>query len=340
MSGINVSVNTVAAKEMAARCVAAGLVPFLQGSPGMGKSAIIHQVAEQFNLQLIDLRLSQCEPSDLLGLPNFKDGKATYVPFDTFPLRGDELPAGKDGWLLFLDEFNSATKSTQGAAYKLCLDRMVGTNHLHDNVAVICAGNLATDKAIVTTMSTAMQSRLVHIELRMDNEAWQRHAAEAGYDSRIIGFLNFKKSMLHDFKADHSDKTFACPRTWEFVSKLVKGCAVSQSDLPLLAGTVGTAAAHQFISFCELYQELPKLEDIINHPETTPVPAEAGVRYAVASYIADNISVANGAQITKYLARMPSEFQVVSIRIANSRDRSLVRIPEVAAILKKVARLL
>jgi len=43
----------------------ANLVPMLVGSPGCGKSEIIHQIANDFNLQLIDLRLSQCDPCDL-----------------------------------------------------------------------------------------------------------------------------------------------------------------------------------------------------------------------------------------------------------------------------------
>ena len=43
----------------------AGLVPIVVGSPGCGKSQIVHQIADEFNLQLIDLRLSQCDPCDL-----------------------------------------------------------------------------------------------------------------------------------------------------------------------------------------------------------------------------------------------------------------------------------
>lgn len=46
-------------------CLAAKLVPYLAGSPAIGKSAIARFVAEQFNLVLIDMRLSQCDPTDL-----------------------------------------------------------------------------------------------------------------------------------------------------------------------------------------------------------------------------------------------------------------------------------
>ena len=51
------------------------------------------------------------------GLPHFtKDGKAEFMPFNIFPLENTPLPKDKDGWLLFLDEFNSATKMVQAAA--------------------------------------------------------------------------------------------------------------------------------------------------------------------------------------------------------------------------------
>lgn len=91
-------------KEYVIRCLSAGLVPFIQGSPGIGKSAIIHKIADEFNLQVIDVRLSQCDPVDLQGLPRFdSNGQASFVPFDTFPIEEHSLPSGKDGWLLFLN---------------------------------------------------------------------------------------------------------------------------------------------------------------------------------------------------------------------------------------------
>lgn len=94
----------------------AKLVPLVKGSPGVGKSDIIHGIAKTFNLKVIDLRLAQCDPTDMLGFPQIKDGKADYVPMATFPLEGDELPKGYDGWLLFMDELTSAPKAIQAAA--------------------------------------------------------------------------------------------------------------------------------------------------------------------------------------------------------------------------------
>lgn len=115
-------------REFTLDCLYAGLVPFIQSSPGMGKSSIIRSIAVELNLKLIDHRLSTSAPEDLSGLPRFNEkGEAIFAPFaELFPLEGQELPkkyndkgevvGTYDGWLVFLDEFNSAVKTVQAAA--------------------------------------------------------------------------------------------------------------------------------------------------------------------------------------------------------------------------------
>ena len=63
-------------KENIIRCIKAGLVPFIQSSPGLGKSSIVKEIAKEFNLKLIDHRLSTSAPEDMSGLPHFENGQA------------------------------------------------------------------------------------------------------------------------------------------------------------------------------------------------------------------------------------------------------------------------
>ncbi len=98
------TVNPAQAVEFITEALFAGLVPMMTSSPGTGKSQIVKKIAKNLNLELIDIRLSQMESSDLNGLPRFtSDGKAEFVPFNTFPIESTPLPAGKDGWLIFLN---------------------------------------------------------------------------------------------------------------------------------------------------------------------------------------------------------------------------------------------
>ncbi len=87
-------------------------IPYVAGPPAIGKSNIFAQTADDFNLYLMDIRLSQKLPEDLTGLPRLNEAtqKAEYTPFDTFPMEGDKIPDGYDGWLVFLDEISTASE--------------------------------------------------------------------------------------------------------------------------------------------------------------------------------------------------------------------------------------
>ena len=130
---MGMAVSLPDARQMIEQCLQARVTPFLKGSPGCGKSSLIHQIAEEYNLMVIDLRLATADPTDLNGFPDIdrQRRKAGYLPMDTFPVEGDELPinpkTGKpySGWLIFLDELPLADKAVRKAAYKLILDRMV-----------------------------------------------------------------------------------------------------------------------------------------------------------------------------------------------------------------------
>lgn len=321
------------------RFIRAGVVPFIQASPGVGKSSIIHQVAEKFNLKLIDLRLASSDPTDLSGLPHFYTdaaghNKAEYATFDTFPLEGDPLPKDANGvemngWLLFLDEFSSAPKSVQAPAYKLVLDKMVGQRKLHPKVAMVAAGNKSTDNAIVIKLSTALQSRVGHLFLDVDKKEWIDWAIANGIDSRIIGLIEFRPGLLHNFDPDHTDNTFSCPRTLEMLSKLVKGTKVTVDDIELIEGVVGKGASTEFVSFCDIYQNLPAIADIIRDPKGTAVPGEDSLRYALATYLADHMDKTNAGPLVEYLSRIPVDFRVVAIRMANARVPGINTHPDV-----------
>ena len=102
--------------ELVSCALRAKLVPMLHGSPGIGKSDIAKNVAKKFNLKLIDIRLAQCDPTDLNGFPKLDGKKAGYVPMSTFPIEGDSIPEGYAGWLILFDELTSAPRSIQAAA--------------------------------------------------------------------------------------------------------------------------------------------------------------------------------------------------------------------------------
>lgn len=296
----------------------------LVGSPGCGKSQIIYQIAKHYNLKVIDIRLSQCDPTDLMGFPNIMGKKAGYIPMDTFPIEGDEVPAGYSGWLIFFDEFNGAPIAVQKAAYKVVLDRMIGMHKLHKNVAMACAGNLETDNAAVEPMSTALQSRLVHLELTVDVAEWLDWANENGIDFRITGYIGFMPKNAYTFKADHTDSTYSCPRTLEFASRVMAVVDQDSPDfLPMLAGTLSEGVARELVAFCKIHADLPKIPQIISTPDDIIVPREPSIMFALSSSISHNATEANFGQLMKFVNRFPVEFQVICLRESVRRNKPL-----------------
>jgi hypothetical protein len=320
-------VNLAQAKQMVIDCLFAKLVPMVVGSPGMGKSAMLHSVAEELNLKVIDLRLAQCDPTDLLGFPGVdeKTGKATYRPMDTFPLQGDTVPEGYDGWLLLLDEMNGADKDVQKACYKTIYDQMVGNVPLHERCVIAAAGNLDTDNAIVEELSTALQSRMIHMQVSIDNAQWLDWSSEAGIDFRVRSYIRFKPDNLFNFNPDHDDKTFACPRTWQFVSKLIQGKEkLSYTDKALLAGTVGEGVGRTFAGYCEIIDLLPTIDTITRSPDTVRVPIEPSVQWATAGMMGAYMEDTNASNLMKYVVRLPKEFQIFALRDVIRRNEKML----------------
>lgn len=321
-------VSLMQAEELVMDVLKPRLVPMLVSDPGLGKSALARQLADKGKLKLIDIRLSQCDPADLNGFPwmDPATGKASYRPMDVFPLQGDPIPDGYVGWLLLLDELNSASKSVEAASYKILLDRMVGMHKLHERCLVMGAGNLKTSKAIVNDSGTAQQSRIIWLEIQASMGAWLKWADTAHVDHRVKSYLQFRPEMLHKFDPNHTDRTFPCPRTWEFMSKIINPWPeIEAKKLPVMAGTVGAGPAREFYNYCQIFEEIPSLDAIIADPENVHFGNEPSMHYALAGLCSASVNETNAEPVFKFLGRLAADFQVSSVRGAIARDRKIMK---------------
>ena len=214
----------------------------------------------------------------------------------------------------------------------------MGQHKLHEKVAIVCAGNLATDRAVTNSLSTAMQSRLIHFELEADKKDWIDWALQNDIDNRIIAFIEYQPSKLHSFKPDHQDKTFASPRTWEFASRLIKNEDVTDSDLPLISGTISEGVAVEFIKFCDVYQKLPKINEILIEPENYNIPTDMGVKYATIIHLMEHTNGSNIGNVTKYINRFSPEFQVIYYKNLVAKDPNYRMNTDVVSSLQRLLR--
>ncbi|UYF10804.1 hypothetical protein 12VC501_gene0003 [Vibrio phage 12VC501] len=133
------------AEKYAKAVIQAKRVPYVAGSPGVGKSKMFEAIARQANLKMVDIRLAQEDPTTINGFPSLDGGRSKYLPPALFPLKGDSLPVKEgmeaqykqmvdaaqgdktklkqavetccySGWLIFFDELPSAPRSVQAAA--------------------------------------------------------------------------------------------------------------------------------------------------------------------------------------------------------------------------------
>jgi len=298
--------------------IEAGGVSYIKGSPGIGKSSLVAKIADDYNLALIDHRLSTSEPTDMSGLPTFVNGKAVFAPFEQiFPLSTTPVPKGKNGFLLFLDEYNHAHKQTQAATYKVLLDRMVANFRLHPDMAIILAGNLDSDRANVNAISTALESRVTHLEMTVvghEAEWIEDVALPHGYDHRIVAYLSMYNGELMDFRPDHEGATFCCPRTWHFMSNLIKGKEVTVSKTPLYAGTITSGSAAKFSNFCQIFHNLVTVPMVVADPAHCPVPNDLETKWATVAMLMEKIDEKNFEKVSIYVNRFSLDFRVLFYR--------------------------
>ncbi len=236
---------------------------FLWGPPGIGKSELVESITNEMQGYMIDLRLGQMDPTDIRGIPfyNKDNGLMDWAP--PIDLPSEELAAQYPVIVLFFDEMNSAAPSVQAAAYQLILNRRVGKYKLPDNVVMVAAGNREGDKGVTFKMPSPLANRFVHLEMRVDYDAWLNWAAENNVHKDVVGYISFAKQDLFDFDPKTSSRAFATPRAWTFVSQLLDGGVPTNIETDLVAGTVGEGTAVKFMAHRKVAGQMPNPRDML-----------------------------------------------------------------------------
>jgi hypothetical protein len=263
----------------------------LWGAPGVGKSQIIAQIGQKHQVPVIDIRLSQMEPSDLRGIPFRENGLVEWAIPAMLP---DAQRHGTQG-ILFLDEITSAVPSVSAAAYQLILDRRLGEYQVPEGWAIFAAGNRQGDRGVTYTMPAPLANRFSHYEVDLNLDDWVAWAYQHHIDERIIGFLRFRPEQLFKFDAAHNPVAFPTPRSWEFAHRALQKFSNSPT---LLLGTlqacVGAAAGIELKAFIDSLEHMPDLDAILRGEEVK-APKEVDLQYAVASALVGRAIRAKGS---------------------------------------------
>jgi hypothetical protein len=262
----NLTITSVQTRKAMLTAFKAKRPVFLWGPPGIGKSEVVAEIAEELGGAIIDLRMAQMEPTDIRGIPFFNKEINKMDWAEPVDLPSEEFAKQYPIVVLFLDEMNSAPPAVQAAGYQLILNRRVGKYFLPDNVVIVAAGNRDSDKGVTYRMPMPLANRFVHLEMRPDFTSWQNWAVNKGIHKDVVGYLSFAKNDIYDFDAKSSSRAFATPRSWCFVSDLLNDEDNVDSDtlFNLVSGAVGDGLAVKFMAHRKIAGKMPNPTDILS----------------------------------------------------------------------------
>jgi len=244
----------------------------LRGPHGIGKSQITgKQLATYFNLSLLDIRLSQRDAGDVIGLPVVTDDMTRFNPPDWVHR------ACREPVLLFLDELNRATQEVQQAVFELILDRRMNNNQLHPGTRVYAAVNTGTNYQ-VNDMDPALLDRFYVCDLEPTPEETIEYFKSIGFDDTLITFLREKPSRLDPSKNADPSKVQPSRRSWERFERAARQSGFLNDDFAsdfslqnktyhLASGFLGVEIASTVVDYLKTKMLTLKAEDVLDNYE-------------------------------------------------------------------------
>jgi len=306
---------------------------FLYGAPGVGKTQIITELANEFNLQLKVIRLAQVESIDLRGFPKIENKTTVWNPPVFLPIEGRDTGRG----ILFLDEFNRAPDDVQNAAMQV-LDRYIGEYRISKDWFVWAAGNPAEGAFKVKALDPAVISRFIKLEIQPNVQVFLEYCKERGLNPLIQGFLNWRPDLLYQ-PPTRKDESFPCPRTWEYCSKILQIYLEEPSLSSLLTGALGDAVGMEFYGFIQIKNKLPDINEILKGKIKLET-LDTGVLWFIASYVVGKVSEnpKKNHQLLKlvHIELASNDTKLREIGVATlamlPEDPEIISLPEITAI--------
>jgi len=198
------------------------------GRSGYGKSEMIKQVAEEIGYELIDFRLSEILPEDLVGIPKLRDDYYEYVPprwlYDVV-----QNPDKK--YLLFLDEITQGTPEVLNITYKI-FDKVTKVgNYELPNVAVVGATNYSDESNYLNELPQPLKNRACMIELNHSSKIYVDYLMNKYKDIFVSLDANTKSEMKNTLKTIIADSN---PRSTDKAIELIKNNCVKELVIPYI----------------------------------------------------------------------------------------------------------
>lgn len=204
---------------------------FLMGPPGIGKTAIMEQVASELGVGLVSYSMTHHTRQSALGLPFIERKTYGGTEYSVSEYTMSEIIASvydmmertglKEG-ILFLDEINCVSETLAPAMLQFLQYKIFGRHRVPDGWIVVTAGNPPEYNNSVREFDIVTWDRMKRIDVEPDYEVWKEYAYKKGIHAAILTYLDIKKSDFYKIETTVDGKSFVTARGWSDLSDMMK----------------------------------------------------------------------------------------------------------------------
>lgn len=204
---------------------------FLMGPPGVGKTAVMEQLAAEKDLALVSYTMTHHTRQSALGLPIISkrvyDGEevnvSEYTSSEIITAVRDMIHnTGKKQGILFLDEFNCVSETLRPSMLRFLQYKTFGEQRVPEGWVVVAAGNPPEYNNSVCEFDIVTWDRLKRIDVEEDFDVWKEYAFSKGVHAAIITFLENNRDSFYRIETTANGKSFVTARGWVDLSDMLK----------------------------------------------------------------------------------------------------------------------
>ncbi|MDE7362077.1 MAG: AAA family ATPase [Oscillospiraceae bacterium] len=219
---------------------------FLMGAPGIGKTAIMEQIAEEMNIGLVSYSMTHHTRQSALGLPFITQKNYGGEMYSVSEYTMSEIIAsvydtmeftGVTEGILFLDEINCVSETLAPAMLQFLQYKTFGRHRVPSGWIVVTAGNPPEYNNSVREFDIVTWDRLKRIDVEADYDAWKEYAYSKNVHTAIITYLDIRKDDFYKIETTVDGKSFATARGWSDLSEMIK--LYEQKDFPVNEQLIG-----------------------------------------------------------------------------------------------------
>lgn len=200
---------------------------FMLGAPGIGKTAIMQQIASELDIALVSYSMSHHTRQSALGLPviETRDYEGTKAMVSEYTM--SEIIAavynvmrdsGKREGILFLDEINCVPETLEPAMLLFLQHKIFGNRQVPEGWVVVTAGNPPRYNKSVKEFGVATMDRLKRIEIEEDFSVWKQYAYQQGIHAAVTAFLEINRQWFYSIRSTVEGMQYVTARGWEDLS--------------------------------------------------------------------------------------------------------------------------